>query len=126
VGALWRLIELAFFKKMSRVSSVSGESVTAGLLGLKWSKRSFNAAGATTNFVDEVVEPIRGLEQPARRVRRSCRLRNGRLSEDLHREPYVTDVVLTNGGVCDNRGIETAWKLYETVLISDGGRKMQA
>ena len=30
--------------------------------------------------------------------------------EDLHVEPYTTDVVLTDGGVYDNLGLETAWK----------------
>jgi hypothetical protein len=30
------------------------------------------------------------------------------------------DVVLTDG-VYDNLGLETAWKRYETVLVSDGG-----
>jgi hypothetical protein len=30
-----------------------------------------------------------------------------------------TRVVLTDGGVCDNLGLETAWKRYETILVSD-------
>jgi len=34
--------------------------------------------------------------------------------------------VLTDGGVYDNLGLETAWKKYQTVLVSDGGGKMQA
>jgi NTE family protein len=50
---------------------------------------------------------------------------SGQPSEDLHREPYLTDVVLTDGGVYDNLGLETAWKRYQTVLVSDGGGKMQ-
>jgi NTE family protein len=45
---------------------------------------------------------------------------------DLHNEPYTTDVVLTDGGVYDNLGLETVWKNYETVLISDAGGKMIA
>lgn len=44
--------------------------------------------------------------------------------DDLQRAPYTTDVILTDGGVYDNMGIETAWKLYETILVSDAGRKM--
>jgi NTE family protein len=36
----------------------------------------------------------------------------------------MTDVVLTDGGVYDNLGLETAWKRYKTVLVSDGGGKM--
>lgn len=30
-------------------------------------------------------------------------------------------MVLTDGGVYDNLGLETAWKGYETILVSDGG-----
>jgi NTE family protein len=45
---------------------------------------------------------------------------------DLQRPPYTSRVVLTDGGVYDNLGLETAWKRYETVLISDAGGKTQA
>ena len=41
-------------------------------------------------------------------------------------EPYTTEAVLTDGGVYDNLGLETAWKHYQTILVSDGGRKMAA
>ena len=47
-------------------------------------------------------------------------------AEDLHREPFHTDVVLTDGGVYDNLGLETAWKRYRTILVSNGGGKMAA
>jgi NTE family protein len=47
-------------------------------------------------------------------------------SEDLHREPFTTKVALTDGGVYDNLGLETAWKRCQTILVSDGGGKMQA
>jgi NTE family protein len=40
---------------------------------------------------------------------------------DLQFEPYTSDVVLTDGGVYDNLGLETAWKAYDTILVSDGG-----
>jgi NTE family protein len=40
---------------------------------------------------------------------------------DLQLEPYTSDVVLTDGGVYDNLGLETAWKAYDTILVSDGG-----
>jgi NTE family protein len=40
---------------------------------------------------------------------------------DLQRAPFTTDVFLTDGGVYDNLGLETAWKLCRTVLVSDGG-----
>ena len=44
--------------------------------------------------------------------------------EDLHRPPFLTHVVLTDGGVYDNMGLETAWKRYDTILVSNGGGKM--
>jgi NTE family protein len=43
----------------------------------------------------------------------------------LQREPFTSDVVLSDGGVYDNLGLETAWKRYQTILVSDGGGKMQ-
>jgi NTE family protein len=45
--------------------------------------------------------------------------------KDLQQLPYTREVVLTDGGVYDNMGIETAWKRYQTILISDAGGKMQ-
>jgi len=41
----------------------------------------------------------------------------------LQHRPFTTDVVLTDGGVYDNLGLETAWKRYQTVLVSDAGAK---
>lgn len=38
--------------------------------------------------------------------------------------PYTTRVILSDGGVYDNLGLETAFKRYQTVLVSDGGMKM--
>jgi NTE family protein len=35
--------------------------------------------------------------------------------------PYTTKVGLTDGGVYDNLGLETAYKVYDTVLVCDGG-----
>jgi NTE family protein len=40
---------------------------------------------------------------------------------DLQRTPFTTDVFLTDGGVYDNLGLETAWKRCRMVLVSDGG-----
>ena len=34
--------------------------------------------------------------------------------------------MLTDGGVYDNLGLETAWKRSDTMLVSDGGGKMEA
>jgi NTE family protein len=38
--------------------------------------------------------------------------------------PYTTRLVLSDGGVYDNLGLETAWKRCKTVLVSDGGGEM--
>ena len=35
-------------------------------------------------------------------------------------------MILTDGGVYDNLGLETAWKRHQTVLVSDAGGKTQA
>jgi NTE family protein len=42
----------------------------------------------------------------------------------LNRPPFTTKVVLTDGGVYDNMGIETAWKRCRSILVSDAGGKM--
>jgi NTE family protein len=42
----------------------------------------------------------------------------------LHASPYTSDAVLSDGGVYDNLGLETAWKRYTTILVSDGGGQM--
>jgi NTE family protein len=223
LGSLWRLNECGYLKKLARISSVSGGSITAGVLGHKWNKLTFNANGVATNFDAEVVQPIRALagktidegsiiggiftpgsiadkvteayrkhlfgnatlqdlpNDPPRFVINATSVQTGALfrfskpyladyrvgrvlkptveiavavaassafppilsplkleldasawapasgksSEDLHREPYLTDVVLTDGGVYDNLGLETAWKKYKTILVSNGGGKMQ-
>lgn len=223
VGALWRLNEVGLLARLARVSSVSGGSITAGVLGLKWRKLGF-AGGVAGQFVDEVVTPIRGLagrtidrgaivtgallpvitagdrieaayrkhlfggatlqDLPGegvgpRFVINASNVQSGALwrfsrpymrdwrvgkiaspqvalakavaassafppflspvkldlqasdyepgsGEDLQIEPYTTDVVLTDGGVYDNLGLETAWKQFETILVSDAGGKLDA
>jgi NTE family protein len=223
LGALWRLNELGYLPRLARISSVSGGSITAGLLGLKWATLGFSAAGVAAHFGDEVVGPIRTLAgktidegaivgglltpgsiadkvadayrrhlfgtatlqdlppDPPRFVINATNVQSGALfrfsrvsiadyrigrifkptvelavavaassafppvlspvriefpasawtasgqaSEDLHREPFTTDVVLSDGGVYDNLGLETAWKRYDTILVSNGGGKMAA
>jgi NTE family protein len=44
LGALWRLYELGLLRTIKRISSMSGGSITAGVLGLNWSKLSFDPA----------------------------------------------------------------------------------
>jgi NTE family protein len=45
---------------------------------------------------------------------------------DLQEAPYTSRAVLTDGGVYDNLGLETAYKRYRTLLVSDGGGKLSA
>jgi NTE family protein len=222
LGALWRLNELGFLQRLDRISSVSGGSITAGVLALAWQKLSFDAKGVAASFVQQVVGPLRTLasrtidagavigglllpgsisdrvteayrknlfgtatlqdlpDKPlfifnATSVQSGALFRfskqygadyrvgiirrptfqladavaasaafppvlsphrleldpkiwdppSGKKSEDLHSGAYLMHVVLTDGGVYDNLGLETAWKAYRTILVSDGGGKMQ-
>jgi NTE family protein len=220
VGTLWRLNELGFLPRLARISSVSGGSITAGVLGARWGRLDFQGEVAQ-RFDEEVVAPLRALgarsidaesiiggiltpssigdkiareydeylfrgatlqdlpDDPPRFVINATNVQSGALwrfmkpamrdyrvgsvpsprlklsvavaassafppvlspvtlelnpsdfappeaSEDLHREPYTSQVVLSDGGVYDNLGLETAWKRYDTVLVSDAGGKMR-
>lgn len=220
VGVLWRLYEAGLLKTIKRISSVSGGSITAGALGLKWNDLSFEPTNIAKDFVPAVVEPLRGLASktidadaiifgallPGRISDRVASayddalfkgatlqalpdeprfvinatnvqsgvlwrfmkpyMRDYRVGEvkrpivplaqavaassafppalspfelrldpskftpksglDLQREPFTSRVILTDGGVYDNLGLETAWKNYESVLVSDAGGKTQA
>lgn len=222
LGALIRLNEAGLLQGIKRVSSVSGGSITAGVLGLHWAKLNF-ADGRATNLTEQVVEPVchlashtiqwcaalRGLIWPAwagttvaafydkhlfhgatlqdlpsdtegpRFVINATSLQTGVLwrfskpymadyrvgwvanpdlrlavavsassgfppflspiklkfktgqvldteGADLHQKPYTCHAILCDGGVYDNLGLETAWKSYKTILVSDGGAKMEA
>src|SRR6185503_12739875 len=45
---------------------------------------------------------------------------------DLQGNEFRTQVILTDGGVYDNLGLETAWKRYRTILVSDAGGRFGA
>jgi NTE family protein len=58
LGALWRLNELGVLRKLDRLSSVSGGSITAGWLALSWTGLQW-AEGVAANFRARVVDPLR-------------------------------------------------------------------
>ena len=220
LGALWRLHETGGLRRLRRISSVSGGSITAGGLALRWPAVMADAVPQTATFLREVVTPIRalagetidaeaivfGLALPGRVSDRVAAaydthlfhgatlqdlpdeprfvinatnvqsgalwrfmkpyMRDYRVGEvkrptvplahavaassafppvlspfelrldpaaftpgsgtDLQMAPYTTRVILTDGGVYDNLGLETAWKRYDTILVSDAGGQMQA
>ena len=219
LGALWRMNELGLLPRLARISSVSGGSIVAGLLGLKWQALRFDAAGVGAAFDAEIVAPVRALahrtiDLPAillgmflpggagarvaaayrrhvfgratvqalpdspRFVINATDLQSGVLwrfmkpysrdyrvgeiphstvelaravaassafppflsparfrfreadytkgsGQDLQYPPYTTGVQLTDGGVYDNLGLETTWKRYRTVLVSDAASRVQ-
>jgi NTE family protein len=220
IGALWRLYEAGLLNKLSRISSVSGGSITAATLALKWHKLSFEPDRIRTDFVREVVAPLRALasetidadaivlgtllpgrisdriaaaydehlfkkatlqdlpDEP-RFVINATNVQSGAIwrfmkpymrdylvgevrkpqiplslavaassafppvlspvemrldpnsfvpgtGSDLQRVPFTSKVILSDGGVYDNLGLETVWKRYKTVLVSDGGGKLRA
>lgn len=47
-------------------------------------------------------------------------------ANNLQVPPYTTNPILSDGGVYDNLGLETVWKRYKTILVSDGGGQMAA
>ena len=218
-GVLRRLNDAGYLPRISRVSSVSGGSIAAGVLALAWEKLDFGSKGNSAEFVDLVEKPIRalaehtldlssaleGLVLPGQSI--SDRLtaayrehlygkatlqqlpespvfvinatnvgsgallrftrayladwRVGRIDapgielaravawssafppvlspsrlelkdaawvdeegNDLGTAEHRDELFLTDGGVYDNLGIETAWKRCRTVLVSDGGGQM--
>ncbi len=214
-GALMRLNEMGQLPKIDKISSVSGGSITAAVLGFKWKTLDFDVNSVATNLQSEVVEPIRklagktidvpsvvggliegGVAQRIAHEYRNYLVGNATLQDlpakkpifvinatnmqskalwrftrnymwdwrvgkienptielaiavaassafppflspldlrldpkefipntgyDLQREPFTSDVVLTDGGVYDNLGLETAWKNFNTIWVSDAG-----
>jgi NTE family protein len=221
-GALLRLNELGLLKKLNRVASVSGGSITAGVLALNWKRLQFDAAGRASNLRDLLVVPVQNLadqtidrgsilsgvllpgsvsdriiahyreilfgkatlqdlpddSEGPRFIITATNVQSGvlvRMSRpyladyrvglirhpkislaaavaassafppvlspaeidvdpkdfvkdarcDLQKEPYTDTMVLSDGGVYDNLGMEPVWKRYKTILVSDGGGQMQ-
>lgn len=58
LGALIRLNQLGKLSCVSRVSSVSGGSITAGVLGLHWKELEWDGNGVATNLEEVVIKPV--------------------------------------------------------------------
>src|SRR5262249_13278215 len=59
IGVLWRLNEVGLLSQIQRFSSVSGGSITAGVLAMNWTKLGLHDRKVASNFVDAVVAPLR-------------------------------------------------------------------
>jgi NTE family protein len=58
IGSLWRLNELGWLGRLTRITSVSGGSITSALLGLRWRELRFDD-GVATNLAELVLTPLR-------------------------------------------------------------------
>src|SRR6185312_12899644 len=61
LGALWRINDAGLLRTLKRISSVSGGSITAGVLALHWKELQFSDEGRATNFQGHIVAPLRRL-----------------------------------------------------------------
>lgn len=59
LGSLWRLNELGVLPKLAEVTSVSGGSIIAGYLGLRWKSLEFGPEGMASNFESVIAAPLR-------------------------------------------------------------------
>src|SRR3954453_15117338 len=57
LGALRRLNELGALPRLEVITSVSGGSITNGMLATGWSRLTPGADGSFTNFEEEVARP---------------------------------------------------------------------
>ena len=58
LGVVWRLNELGILPTLARISSVSGGSITAGVLARAWPRLQFDDRGVARAFDAEVAAPI--------------------------------------------------------------------
>lgn len=58
VGALVRLNELGYLSQLREIASVSGGSITAGMLACAWGRLRFDAQGRAENLMQAFVEPV--------------------------------------------------------------------
>jgi NTE family protein len=60
LGSLLRLSEAGLLPRLRTVSSVSGGSIVAGFLGMRWGELIFNDDGVATNFSQIIIDPMLG------------------------------------------------------------------
>lgn len=58
IGAIWRLNEAGLLPQLHCISSVSGGSITAGVLGLNWKRLEFDSSGVAHNFPQVIARPL--------------------------------------------------------------------
>jgi NTE family protein len=59
VGVLRRLNQMGVLPRLARISSVSGGSIVAGLLAVRWTRLAFDGNDVASNFDAEVEAPLR-------------------------------------------------------------------
>src|SRR5215475_4449239 len=67
IGALWRLNEIGWLRRIDMITSVSGGSIVNGMLAARWNSLAWqNVSGVgdcATNFIPEIVVPLRAFCQ---------------------------------------------------------------
>jgi NTE family protein len=61
LGSLWRLNDIGWLKRLAEITSVSGGSITAAYLGMRWHDLHFGDDGSADNFHEVIVPPVRAL-----------------------------------------------------------------
>ena len=56
LGSVWRLNELGILQDITAISAVSGGSILAGLLGIRWENLNFRNQVAE-NFIEQIAQP---------------------------------------------------------------------
>jgi NTE family protein len=59
IGSLWRLNELGWLPRLTRITSVSGGSIASAYLAIRWRELTFDSNGVATNFKTVTVDPLR-------------------------------------------------------------------
>ena len=58
LGSLWRMNEAGMLPTLSRITAVSGGSITLGYLALHWQDLKFDNKGVASNFEQLIAEPL--------------------------------------------------------------------